>query len=115
MSAFFGERVRDAMIAAGLHTPGDLARACARTGYAISRQTASAWMELEEPDLLVKGLIALSRATRVRMWYLATGGVPAGVRAASDEHLSRAMSIMDGLTREQCEEWFKYGQAMARK
>ena len=67
----FGERVRAGMAGAAIESAARLGKRCN-----VSRQTASAWIGLKEPDLNAKHLVTLARVLNVSPRFLLTGDVP---------------------------------------
>jgi transcriptional regulator with XRE-family HTH domain len=100
----FGERLRDAMLAAGIETPGELAKKCG-----VSRQTAQSWLAMREPLLRGTYLLKVADCLKVRMRWLSTGRGPVPISPELDE----LTTIAAHLSPESLAEWKEIGRKMA--
>lgn len=101
----FGERLRAAMLAAGIGTPAQLAKRC---GNRFTRQTAARWLEMDTAELSSELLVVVSECLNTRATWLVTGK-----GGAAREHAMRALAIVDRLDPDTAERWLKMGERMA--
>jgi transcriptional regulator with XRE-family HTH domain len=106
----FGERLRDAMLAAGISTPMQLAKSCG-----VSRQTAAKWLKMREAHVSAIYMLKISECLHVRMRWLIEGkGVAGWGLHAKEDELETALMILERLPPERLREWLACGEKLAR-
>jgi transcriptional regulator with XRE-family HTH domain len=105
----FGERLRAAMLAAGVGTPSKLAARITRlTGKKVARQTVEKWLRMRAPTLHAAHLIAVSAVLDVRLrWFIDESST-----GMSRSLLLEMVAVMDSLTPEQQQDWLEIGRSM---
>jgi transcriptional regulator with XRE-family HTH domain len=103
MGTEFGQRLRAAMLAAGVQTPAQLAAMCG-----INARTAGRYMRLEQADISAVTAEKIARALSVRLGWLITGLGP----VAFGQEALDALIIIEQLSRADAERWLNIGRQM---
>lgn len=104
MSSTFGERLRAAMLAAGMETPAQLGRLCG-----VNARTAERWLGLEDADLSAKTAYRVARCLKVRSSWLVAGEGEAPFSEAG----TAARAIINRMSPTMARRWLALGRRMA--
>ena len=105
----FGNRLRGAMLAAGIESVSQLAREAG-----VSRQIAGRWLKMSETDLSAKNLTSLANLLHVRIRWLADGvGTPL-IKLPHYDNQEEIATILNALSKEEVALWLRFGEFLLR-
>jgi len=103
----FGERLHDAMLAAGIESGAELARRCG-----VTLAVVTGWLASDGESVSGRQLMVLRRVLRVRSSWLMDGEQPLSRRSSDSQEEAEALALLQSLDARKRRLWLGIGRDM---